>query len=288
MAKSSPSGQYSAVLASVSSLSALIVCVAPKRFAISSLPSSTSTAIKGLQPTAAAAAMAQSPMPPLPKTARLWPFCGRAVLMIAPNAVGEVEPHRPADDVDGEALATFVVNKLRGTFNVLAIKAPGYGDKKKEMLGDIAVIVGAQVISEDLGVKFENAELKMLGSASKMISTKDSTIVVGGKGKKATVEARVSQLRKQVQLTESKFDLEKLEERIAKLSGGVAVIKVGASTETEMRYLKLKIEDAVNATKAAIEEGIVAGGGTAFVKVAQKVSLLNIKPSTISFKDEFS
>jgi chaperonin GroEL len=173
-----------------------------------------------------------------------------------------------ADDVEGEALATFVLNKLRGGFNVLAIKAPGYGDRKKEILGDIAVTTGATVISEELGTKLETADLSTLGRASKVVSTKDTTIVVGGKGKKAEIAARVSMLKTQAAQSENKYDIEKLEERIAKLSGGVAVIKVGAATETEMKYLKLKIEDAVNATKAAIEEGIVPGGGTALIKAA--------------------
>ncbi len=173
-----------------------------------------------------------------------------------------------ADDVEGEALATFVLNKLRGGFNVLAIKAPGYGERKKEILGDIAVTTGATVISEELGTKLETAELSALGRASKVVSTKDTTIVVGGKGKKAEISARVAMLKAQVAQSENKYDIEKLEERIAKLSGGVAVIKVGAATETEMKYLKLKIEDAVNATKAAIEEGIVPGGGTALIKAA--------------------
>ena len=176
-----------------------------------------------------------------------------------------------ADDVEGEALATLVVNKIRGSFNTLAVKAPGFGDRKKEQLQDIAVTVGATVISEDVGLTFENADISMLGKANKVISTKDNTIIVGGKGKKQEVENRVNQLRRQKEKSDSKFDTEKLEERIAKLSGGVAVIKVGAATETEMKYLKLKIEDAVNATKAAIEEGVVAGGGTAFVKVIDKV-----------------
>jgi len=160
-----------------------------------------------------------------------------------------------ADDVDGEALATFVVNKLRGGFNVLAVKAPGYGDRKKEMLADIAVTVGAKVISEEVGLKLETADIDVLGKARKVISTKDNTVIVGGKGKKSEIDARVSALRKQREDATSKFDIEKLDERIAKLSGGVAVIRVGAATETEMKYLKLKIEDAVNATKAAIEEG---------------------------------
>ncbi len=176
-----------------------------------------------------------------------------------------------ADDIEGEALATFVVNKLRGSFNVLAVKAPGFGDRKKEQLEDIAVTVGATVISEDVGLNFENAELEMLGGASKVISTKDNTVVVGGKGKKTAVDNRTQQLKTQRNRSESKFEIERLEERIAKLSGGVAVIRVGAATETEMKYLKLKIEDAVNATKAAIDEGVVAGGGTAFVKVISKV-----------------
>ncbi len=176
-----------------------------------------------------------------------------------------------AEDVDGEALTTFVLNKLRGGFNVLAVKAPGYGDKKKEMLADIAVTIGAKVVSEELGVKLESAEPSMLGRAQKVISTKDKTIIVGGKGKKTDIETRLASLRTQKETTTSKFDKEKLEDRIAKLAGGVAVIKVGAATETEMKYLKLKIEDAVNATKAAIEEGIVAGGGSALIRAAKKI-----------------
>ena len=178
------------------------------------------------------------------------------------------------------------MNKLRGGFNVLAIKAPGYGDRKKEMLQDIAVTVGAKVISEDVGIKFENADISMLGKARKVISTKDNTIIVGGKGKKSDIEDRISQLKKQKENTESKYDKEKVDERIAKLSGGVAVIRVGAATETEMKYLKLKIEDAVNATKAAIDEGIVAGGGVALIKVAQKVQEFqsHIKNSTKEFE----
>jgi len=176
-----------------------------------------------------------------------------------------------ADDVEGEALATFVVNKLKGGFNVLAVKAPGYGDRKKEMLQDIAITVGAQVISEDLGLKLENAEFSMLGRANRVVSSKDSTVIVGGKGKKSDIEERVASLRQQLENTDSKFDKEKLEERIAKLTGGVAVIRVGAATETEMKYLKDKVEDAVNATKAAIAEGIVPGGGAALAKVAEKL-----------------
>lgn len=177
-----------------------------------------------------------------------------------------------ADDVEGDALSTFIVNKLRGTFSVLAIKAPGYGDRKKEMLADIATVVGGQVISEEVGLKFENATLSMLGKASRVVATKDATTIVGGKGKKADIAARTSQLKSQVELSDSKFDKEKLEERIAKLSGGVAVISVGAATETEMKYLKDKIDDAVKATKASIEEGIVPGGGTALAKVAKKLA----------------
>ncbi|OHA79471.1 MAG: chaperonin GroL [Candidatus Yonathbacteria bacterium RIFCSPHIGHO2_01_FULL_44_41] len=174
-----------------------------------------------------------------------------------------------ADDVEGEALATFVVNKMRGGFNVLAVKAPGYGDRKKEILGDIAVMTGATVISEELGFKLETAELSMLGKVAKVIATKDKTIIAGGKGKKSDIDARVANLKAQAKQSENKYDIEKIEERIAKLTGGVAVIKVGAATETEMKYLKLKIEDAVNATKAAIEEGVVAGGGTALIKAAE-------------------
>ena len=178
-----------------------------------------------------------------------------------------------AEDIDGEALTTFVLNKLRGTFNVLAVKAPEYGDRKEAMLADIAAVTGGQVISEKQeGMKFESVTLDMLGRASKVIATKDKTVIVGGKGTKKDIDARIAQLRAQIADTKSKFDKEKLEERLAKLSGGVAVIRVGAATETEMKYLKLKIEDAVNATKAAIEEGIVAGGGVALVKAAQKVA----------------
>lgn len=176
-----------------------------------------------------------------------------------------------ADDVEGEALTTFVLNRIKGTFNVLAVKAPGYGDRKSEMLQDIATMTGGEVISEKTGHTFEKATLAMLGRASKVIATKDSTVVVGGKGEKAAINARISEIKKQIADTTSKFDKEKLEERLAKMSGGVAVIKVGAATETEMKYLKLKIEDAVNATKAAIEEGIVPGGGAALVKVGKKL-----------------
>ncbi|OGG93797.1 chaperonin GroL [Candidatus Kaiserbacteria bacterium RIFOXYD1_FULL_47_14] len=178
-----------------------------------------------------------------------------------------------ADDIEGDALATFVVNKLRGTFSVLTIKAPGYGDRKKELLADIATIVGGQVISDEVGIKFDSMTLGMLGKAVRIVATKDSTTIVGGKGKKADITARIAQLKAQMENTDSKFDKEKLEERIAKLSGGVAVISVGAATETEMKYLKDKIDDAVKATKASIEEGIVPGGGTALAKIAKKLSL---------------
>lgn len=174
-----------------------------------------------------------------------------------------------ADNVEGEALATFVVNKIRGSFNILAIKAPGYGDRQKEMLEDIAVTVGATVITGDTGMKLENADLVHLGKAHRVVATKDNTTIVGGKGKKSEIDNRVDQLKIQREKTKSKFDKEKLDERVARLSGGVAVIRVGAATETEMKYTKLKIEDAVNATKAAIEEGIVAGGGSALVKVSK-------------------
>lgn len=176
------------------------------------------------------------------------------------------------EDVDGEALTTFVLNKIRGTFNILAIKAPGFGDRKKEMLSDLAITVGATVVTSEVGINFEKTEVTMLGRAQKVISTKDTTVIVGGKGKKADIDKRIAQIKAQKASTKSKFDKEKLDERVAKLSGGVAVIKVGAATETEMKYLKLKIEDAVNATKAAIEEGIVSGGGSALVRVAKKLT----------------
>ncbi len=188
-----------------------------------------------------------------------------------------------ADDVEGEALTTFVVNKLRGTFNVIAVKAPGFGDRKKEMLADIAAVVGAEVISGDFGMTFENVELTSLGKAARVVAAKDTTTFVGGKGKKADIEARVTQLAALVSQTTSKFDKEKLEERIAKLSGGVAVIRVGAATETEMKYLKDKIDDAVKATKASIEEGIVPGGGTALAKVSR---MLKVEDWEFDTKDE--
>ncbi|MBU4536454.1 chaperonin GroEL [Patescibacteria group bacterium] len=192
-----------------------------------------------------------------------------------------------AEDVDGEALATFVVNKIRGAFNILAIKAPGFGNNKNDILEDIAVMVGAKVVSEKTGMKLENTELDVLGRANKVLSTKDNTIIVDGKGKKSQIENRVSSLKGQLHSTKSKFDKEKYQERIAKLTGGIAVIKVGASTETEMKYLKLKIEDAVNATKAAIEEGIIIGGGSALVKIAQKLENKLIKSTLKNFESEF-
>ncbi len=173
-----------------------------------------------------------------------------------------------AEDVDGEALTTFVVNKLRGALNVLAIKAPGFGDAKKAQLLDIATVVGAEPIIKDAGGKLEDATLDMLGSAKRVVSTKSNTVIVDGAGDKSRIDAYISQLKAQAENTTSKYDKEKIEERIAKLTGGVAVIKVGAATETEMKYLKDKIEDAVNATKAAIEEGIVPGGGTTLAKVS--------------------
>lgn len=178
-----------------------------------------------------------------------------------------------ADDVDGEALATLILNKLRGVFNVLAVKAPGYGDRKKELLHDIAITVGATVITEDVGLKIETMEVAQLGRAQRVIATKDSTTIVGGKGKKSDIEDRVKELRTLAKNSDSKFDREKLEERVAKLSGGVAVIRVGAATETEMKYLKDKIEDAVNATKAAIDEGIIEGGGVTLMKIGKDLQV---------------
>lgn len=198
-------------------------------------------------------------------------------------AAGRKELVIIADDVEGDALTTFVVNKLRGTFSVLAVKAPGFGDRKKEVLADIAAVVGATVISSDTGHTFEQVELSMLGKASRVVAGKDHTVFVGGKGKKADIEARVAQMQALIEQTTSKFDKEKLEERIAKLSGGVAVIRVGAATETEMKYLKDKIDDAVKATKASIEEGIVPGGGVALAKVSR---MLDVNDWEFDTKDE--
>ncbi|HOY56475.1 MAG TPA: chaperonin GroEL [bacterium] len=171
-----------------------------------------------------------------------------------------------SDEVQGEALATLVVNKLRGTFFALAVKAPGFGDRKKEMLQDIAVVTGARVISEEVGLKLENADLSDLGSARKVIATKDNTTVIEGKGERAVIDERVAQIKKQLETATSDYDKEKLRERLAKLAGGVAVLKVGAATETEMKEKKHRIEDALSATKAAVEEGIVVGGGVALLR----------------------
>jgi len=184
-----------------------------------------------------------------------------------------------AEDIDGEALATLIVNKIRGVFNTLAIKAPGYGDRKKEMLGDIAALTGGTVIAEEVGLKLENAEVEMLGRAHRVIASKDATTIVGGKGKKSDINERVAQIKKQIEHSDSSYDKEKLRERLSKLSGGVAVIKVGATTEAEMKYKKLKIDDAVAATKAAVDEGIVPGGGVALVKAGETVAQKGILPT---------
>jgi chaperonin GroEL len=171
-----------------------------------------------------------------------------------------------ADEIEGEALATFVVNKLRGTFNVLAVKAPGFGDSRKEMLEDIAVLSGGQVITEELGRKLDKVDLNMLGKARKVVATKENTTIIEGKGSKVKVEARISQIKKELDLSESEFDKDKLKERLAKLAGGVAVIKAGAATETEQKEKQHRIEDAISATRAAVEEGIVPGGGVALIR----------------------
>ncbi len=181
-----------------------------------------------------------------------------------------------AEDVEGEALATFVVNKLRGSFNVLAVKAPGFGDRRKDMLQDIAVLTGAKVISEDVGLKLENAEIADLGSARKVIATKDTTTIVEGKGDQLAVEQRVSQIKVLLERTDSQFDKEKLQERLAKLAGGVGVLKIGAATETEMKEKKDRIEDALSATKAAVEEGIVPGGGVTLIRAERALDNLAV------------
>jgi chaperonin GroEL len=179
-----------------------------------------------------------------------------------------------AEDVEGEALTTLIVNKLRGTFNVVAVKAPGYGDRRKAMLEDIAILTGGQVISEELGLDLKEATLEQCGRAKSVKVQKENTIIVDGEGDKAAIDARISQIKKQVEETTSDFDKEKLQERLAKLAGGVAVIRVGAATETEMKEAKLRMEDALNATRAAVEEGIIAGGGSAYIHASKKVAEL--------------
>lgn len=179
-----------------------------------------------------------------------------------------------AEDVEGEALTTLIVNKLRGTFNVVAVKAPGYGDRRKEMLKDIAILTGGQVISEELGLDLKDTTMDMLGRAKSAKVQKENTILVDGEGAKADIDARINQIRTQIEETTSEFDKEKLQERLAKLAGGVAVIRVGAATETEMKEAKLRMEDALNATRAAVEEGIIAGGGSAYIHAAKEVATL--------------
>ena len=176
-----------------------------------------------------------------------------------------------AEDVEGEALTTLIVNKLRGTFNVVAVKAPGYGDRRKAMLEDIAILTGGQVISSELGLELKDATLDQLGRAKSVKVQKENTVIVDGEGEKKDIEARINQIKKQIEETTSDFDKEKLQERLAKLAGGVAVIRVGAATETEMKEAKLRLEDALAATRAAVEEGIIAGGGSAYVHAAKEV-----------------
>ena len=179
-----------------------------------------------------------------------------------------------AEDVEGEALSTLVLNKLRGTFQVVAVKAPGYGDRRKEMLKDIAILTGGEVITEELGLDIKDTTLDQLGRAKSVKVQKENTVIVDGEGDKGEIEARVSQIRKQIEETTSEFDREKLQERLAKLAGGVAVIRVGAATETEMQEAKLRMEDALAATRAAVEEGIIAGGGSAYIHASEKVAAL--------------
>ncbi len=181
-----------------------------------------------------------------------------------------------SEDVDGEALATLVVNKIRGVFSALAVKAPGFGDRRKEMLADIATLTGGQVVSEDLGVKLENTTIEMLGRARKVVANKDNTTIIEGKGKPEAIKARVAQIKTQIEKTTSDYDREKLQERLAKLSGGVGVIKVGAASEVELKDRKFKIEDALNATRAAVEEGIVSGGGVALVDVISSLDSVKV------------
>jgi len=190
-----------------------------------------------------------------------------------------------ADDVDGEALATLLVNKLRGVFNALAVKAPGFGDRKKEMLEDIACLVGAKVISEDIGLKIENAEIEMLGQARKVVATKDDTTIIEGKGGKEEIEARVSQIKQQLEIADSEFDKDKLQERLAKLAGGVAVIKVGAPTEIEQKARQHKAEDALSAARSALEEGIVPGGGVALIEAIKSLEGIEISEKGELAKD---
>ena len=182
-----------------------------------------------------------------------------------------------SDDVDGEALATLIINNIRGIFRSLAIKSPGFGDRKEEMLNDVAIITGGQVISEKLGLKLENVDLNALGQARKIVSSKENTIIIDGKGKKSEIEARISQIRKELEAVDSEFDKEKLQERLAKLTGGVAVIKVGAATEVEQKSKQHKTEDALAATKAAIEEGVVPGGGVALIRCLDAMEELKLK-----------
>ena len=179
-----------------------------------------------------------------------------------------------AEDVEGEALTTLIINKLRGTFNVVAVKAPGYGDRRKEMLKDIAILTGGQVISEELGLELKDTTMDMLGRAKSVKVQKENTVIVDGEGAKEDIEARVAQIRAQLEETTSDFDKEKLQERLAKLAGGVAVIRVGAATETEMKEAKLRMEDALNATRAAVEEGVISGGGSAYIHASKKVAEL--------------
>ena len=179
-----------------------------------------------------------------------------------------------AEDIEGEALTTLIVNKLRGTFNVVAVKAPGYGDRRKEMLNDIAILTGGQVISDELGMDLKEATMDLLGRAKSVTVQKENTVIVDGCGDKKAIEDRVAQIKKQIEETTSEFDREKLQERLAKLAGGVAVIRVGAATETEMKEAKLRMEDALNATRAAVEEGIIAGGGSAYIHASKEVAKL--------------